>query len=223
MNNPVEKLARIFRREEGQAVVEFAVVFPLQIMITLLVIQITLIMVGKQVVNYAAFTAARAQVVGESPEDAAATVCIPIAGTVDEGSGNEKEVLLPAWNTEGKAPDFLKMSRRARGKLRVFVDETADDGNARVAVRVNFDFEMSLPFVNWVIYYALDAVSPGLVHVKGIEATSGPEPDDELACVVKDTPHIILKEKAMLAVPWANDESGQRPHEFIEEFDDLGN
>lgn len=203
--------------QSGQAVVEFAIVFPLQILVTLLIVQITLIMVGKQVVNYAAFTAARAELVGESSLDAASTVCIPIAGTVADLE-DEPEVYLPAWDT-GKAPHFPLLSRRARSKLRVFVDENVADGNSRTVVRVNFDFEMTLPFVNWVIYYALDAVSPGLVHVKGLEETSGPAPDEELACVIQDTPHIILKEKAVLAAPWANDESGERPHEFISEFD----
>jgi len=205
--------------ESGQAMVEFAIVFPLQLLITLLIIQVTLIMVGKQVVNYAAFSAARAEIVGEDAEAAAATVCSTIAGTVSRDD-SEEEVFFPGW-TEDKRPDLVTLSRRARDKVRVYFDERPDDGTGRVVTRLNFDFEMSMPFVGWVIYYGLDAISPGLVHIKGLEETAGPDPSDELAVVIKGMPHIILKEKAVLAAPWGGDESSQRPHEFIEEFEEV--
>jgi hypothetical protein len=131
---------------------------------------------------------------------------------------NTDEVYLPGW--KDGAPDFVKMARRARGKVRVHFDDRLDDGTGQVDVKVNFDFEMSLPFVSWVIYYALDTISPGLVHVEGMSETAGPAPDEELAKVLGGTPHIILREKALLAVPWKDDESSQQPHEFIEEFEE---
>jgi hypothetical protein len=218
MKEGLRILGRLLRSEErGQAMVEFAVVFPLQLLITLLVIQISLIMVGKQVVNYAAFCAARAELVGESPEDAAVTVCTPISGTVADDETGEP-ITLPGWREETK-PDFEALSRRSRDKVRVTIEESPADGADRVVARVNFDFEMSLPFVGWVIYYTLDALSPGLVHVKGLEETSGPPPDKELATVIQGVPHIILKEQAVVASPWP-EEASLAPHEFIEEFEE---
>ena len=46
--------------QKGQAIVEFAIVFPLQILVTLLILQIAFLHVAGHVVNYAAFAAARA-------------------------------------------------------------------------------------------------------------------------------------------------------------------
>jgi len=54
---------QLHRRQEGQTLVEFAIAFPIQILITLGIMQLAMIFVAKQVVNYAAFIAARAELV----------------------------------------------------------------------------------------------------------------------------------------------------------------
>jgi len=66
--------------ERGQALVEYAIVFPLQLMMTLAIIQLAQIFVAKQVVEYAAFCGARAKLVGLSDDEARAAAVIPLSG-----------------------------------------------------------------------------------------------------------------------------------------------
>ncbi len=80
----------LHRQQDGQTLVEFAVAFPIQLLIMLGVIQLSLIFVAKEVVNYAAFSAARAELVKDDDVNndardlnaykAAAIICTAIAG-----------------------------------------------------------------------------------------------------------------------------------------------
>ena len=63
---------RAERYRPGQALAEWAVVLPAVLLLTLGIIQFALVLIGKTVVNHAAFAATRAQRVGENPADAAA-------------------------------------------------------------------------------------------------------------------------------------------------------
>jgi hypothetical protein len=65
--------------ERGQALVEYAIVFPLQLMMTLAIIQLAHIFVAKQVVEYAAFCGARAKLVNLSDDEARAAAVIPLS------------------------------------------------------------------------------------------------------------------------------------------------
>jgi len=70
------------KREGGQAMVEFAIVFPVLFLFFLTIIQTALLMTARQVVHYASFCSARAAIV-EYDEDkiarAAQIACIPIS------------------------------------------------------------------------------------------------------------------------------------------------
>ena len=68
-----------FRSERGQALVEYAIVFPLQLVMTLAIIQLAHIFVAKQVVEYAAFCGARAKLVNLSDDEARAAAVIPLS------------------------------------------------------------------------------------------------------------------------------------------------
>ncbi len=57
------KLQDLGDDEDGQALTEFILIFPLQLFITLCIMQLSLIYTAKLVVNYAAFNAARAAIV----------------------------------------------------------------------------------------------------------------------------------------------------------------
>jgi hypothetical protein len=197
--------------------VEFAIVFPVQLLVVLLGIQICLILMGKQVVNYAAFCAARAELVGESAEDAAAIVCIPIGGTATSG-GNYNAVYLPGW--EGASPDLDILSQRAREKMGgtsgtgVEILEGATANTGRVVVRVRFAYEMMIPLANWVIFYGLDAMNPGLVHFRSLEE-SGSTPNRALATVIDNVPHLIIQEDGVLAANWPD--PAETPHDLVED------
>jgi Flp pilus assembly protein TadG len=182
--------------ENGAAMVEFALAFPLQLLVFLLGVQLCLIIVGKQVVNWAAFCAARAEVVGENPADAAAFACIPIGGVATSGSA-QTAASLPGW--EASSPDFGLLSQRAKEKTLVEVLESRTAGTGRVVARVRYSFEMMIPLANWVIFYGLDGFNPGLVHMTSVEA-SGTVPNDAVATVIGGVPHLILQEETVLAM-----------------------
>ena len=108
--------------ENGQALVEYAIVFPLQLMMTLAIIQLAQIFVAKQVVEYAAFCGARAKLVGLSDDEARAAAVIPLAGvcgsdpsdsagtpplTGAAGDGampHTFSMILPGWGSRTMSP-----------------------------------------------------------------------------------------------------------------------
>jgi hypothetical protein len=70
--------------EDGQAMVEFAIVFPVVFLLFLVIVQTALLMTARQVVHYAAFSAARSAIVGDEDNEvrawrAAQIACIPIS------------------------------------------------------------------------------------------------------------------------------------------------
>ena len=214
--------------ESGVAMVEFAIVFPLQLLLFLLGIQLCLIVMGKQVVNHAAFCAARAELVrgtgnagepleteGEAAGEAAVIACTAIGGTATDG-GTFPAIELPGW--EGSSPDLDILSQRAREKLLAACDDSpnlvnvvegAGDDTGRVVVKVRFAYELMIPLANWVIYFALDTMNPGLVHFDSLE-NSGSPPDQALATVIGKVPHLIIEEYGVLSANW-KDPTGD-PH-----------
>ena len=87
--------------ERGQALVEYAIVFPLQLMMTLAIIQLAQIFVAKQVVEYAAFCGARAKLVNLSDDEATRAAVIPLSSIC--GSDPTKDgavgIRLPGWGS----------------------------------------------------------------------------------------------------------------------------
>lgn len=204
--------------ESGAAMVEFAIVFPLQLLVFLLGLQLCLIVMGKMMVNYSAFCAARSYIVGrpkisgtgsdlpqdvaeimrKKAEDAAAIALIPVGGMATDGETFE-EVILPGW--EGSDPDFGILSRRSREKVDVEVLEGMNrygvTTNPRVVLEVHFAFEMMIPLANWVIFYGLDAMNPGLVHFKPVNQ-AGTMPDQSIGVLIGGVPHIVLTERGVM-------------------------
>ena len=88
------------KKESGQAMVEFAIVFPVLFFFFLTIIQMGLLYTAKQIVNYAAFYAARSAIVmipekdidtgtkREMIERAASIACIPISPRFSHNARN---------------------------------------------------------------------------------------------------------------------------------------
>jgi len=139
----------------GQAMVEFAIVFPVQLFLTLALLQLAHIFVGKLVVNHAAFTAARAALV--KPDDvtwndwiqdevtpAATMVCAPVTG-VSDAPMTPNTVTIPGWDPAEQ--DELARSGIAEVKTRVAVSEAQDsEGHWYVTADVEHDFELIFLF-----------------------------------------------------------------------------
>jgi len=104
------KWLRQLGSSRGQAMAEFAVAFPLQLLMTLGIVQLSLIIVGAIVVDYAAEAAARAALVGEDPHQAAALICSPI--TVSTWPpGADQSIRVPGWGELPRSPQAMAKTR----------------------------------------------------------------------------------------------------------------
>ena len=131
------------RDERGQVVVEYAIVFPIQLLLTLGIIQVAHIFVAKHIVGYAAFCGARAAIVGENAEDAAAICLSRIAGR--SGVDGEASIEFPGW---GEQPGY----GAARQKSEVEVATTDEGGQVIVKCDVKHDLELLVPVGNYIVF-----------------------------------------------------------------------
>ncbi len=199
--------------EGGQAIAEFAFAFPLQLFVMFAIMQLALLYVGKQVVSYASFSAARAALVGEDPADAyrraetaAALACAPITGPTVEGSNfslaaltaDSAIITLPGWGPVPKSG----ISRR----LKTAVSRIEYPSDGEVEVSVTHYYELTLPGVNYLFAWladlggqtpAPDATGPGGTTPRGYEA----EFEDSVGIWNVRAPHMRLRETTRLAVP----------------------
>jgi hypothetical protein len=116
----------------GQALVEFALIFPLQLMIVMCILEVSMILVGRSVVSYAAYCAAHAEVLGQDPQEAASIALIPLGDptapfAVPPGQQQAQSDALPGWGYQPKWSDV-------RGKVKVY---RLYNDNSRVLNRVD--------------------------------------------------------------------------------------
>ena len=106
-----------FRGERGQALVEYAIVFPIQLMMTLAIIQLAQIFVAKQVVEYAAFCGARANLVGLPETDVQRAAFIPLSGICagDTVKDSANGLQLPGWGGRYMSPAVYQELMTTRG------------------------------------------------------------------------------------------------------------
>lgn len=163
--------------EGGAALVEFAVVFPAQLFVTLALMQLSLMIVGHILVGHAAWAAARAAVVRDVPlssggpsgrqaqteaaRDAAALILAPISppdaeldSTVTVTNAPTSE--LPAnldnklkYPSQGKDGSFDISRKKGAYSLATIELEPGDvTGQDVYCVRVRFQFPLVIPVVN---------------------------------------------------------------------------
>lgn len=200
--------------QQGQALVEFAFAFPLQLLIMFAIMQLALVYVGKQVVNYASYSAARAAMVASDADDAyarawqaAAIVCSPITGTTVEGSNFASGELqsagamidVPGWGLVPKSG----ISQH----LKTNISELAFSDSGEVTVTVTHYYELMFPVVNYAFSWlagerraaqpAPDAFGPG-----GTEALSGDLLFEQRVGIWgADAPHMRLRSTTTLPIP----------------------
>ncbi len=140
-------------QESGMVMTEFAIVFPVQLFLSMLIFQFALINIAHVIVNHAAFMSARAVLVADdSPEsggptgvgtdraelfyanEAAATITATIAGNAGVGNRGGNAFVLPGLG---------RMPRRnaAAQKTRVQIIRNND----LVAVEVQHDYQLIIP------------------------------------------------------------------------------
>lgn len=136
-------------RDSGQAAVEFAIAFPIQLFITFGLMQLVLIAIACLMVNYASFASARAALVGEDPARAALLVLAPLAGITQAPASDDSAsrffgdgLYIPGWGT-------LHGSARAVDKIHVRVNDTSrpfQPAPSRFTITDPYAYEDSLRF-----------------------------------------------------------------------------
>jgi len=130
--------------ERGQALVEYAIVFPLQLMMTLAIIQLAHLFVAKQVLEYAAYCGARAKVVGLEDSEARRAVVIPLSRvTGPSGATAIDEIDLPGWGT-------LPRTGAAYEKTAINFDSYDENGVEVLRCRLEHEYELQVPVGNVV-------------------------------------------------------------------------
>jgi len=216
------KLLKRLQSPDGQALAEFAVVFPVQLLVTLGIIQLALVLVARDVVNYAAHMAARAELVGQEPTVAAAMVCSPITGTsvgartvrmvpglgttaYEQRTAYGSSISFPHWddplpsNTGLPGDDMelpgwgrLRKSGVSLLKTHTEVIQPRNGDKDYVEVRVLYEYELPIPAVNWLFSS----------HRIG------------------GSPHLGIVRTARVPRPWFNDTRGKTPHPVIPDMDE---
>jgi hypothetical protein len=173
------------RDERAQVMVETAIAFPVQIVITLAIMQFCLIAGAKQVVSYAARAASRAALVGLDPHEAASTVLSPLGGSYHP-AGVAAGIHVPGMG-------ILKGSSKAQLKTEVDLTNPPDDGDKMVTSTVTFQLELIIPFVEYtplqdwhLLWGRVEKLGGrGVVHKVITQTASLPQPwDGDLEGVV---------------------------------------
>ena len=185
------------RRQAGTAIVEFAIVFPVLLLIVLGVIQISLMFVAREVVEYSAYAAARAELVGEDPERAAETVCSAIAGpTFDHTLGQPLKV--PGWGE-------LPRSQASVVKTSVKVIDGIENSDGTVTVEVTHLYEMVVPVASMLFKPISRPLEPGDM----------PQDLQDLFVTIEGAPHFVIKCRYTRPVPWDKEMENAQGHPVI--------
>ncbi|MFH0911476.1 MAG: TadE family protein [Planctomycetota bacterium] len=163
----------------GQALVEFAVAFPLQLILVFGLMQLALLYVSTLVVNFTAYRCARAAIVGEHRSVAggglsgvdvvAQTLLSPLAGGHrDADYAPPEKVTIPDWGP-------IHRSDEAAAKLHVEIFEPRGEEAGSVTALVEFNQELVFPFVDRILALLLrtggTAPRQGEAHLFGSEDT----------------------------------------------------
>ena len=172
-------LFRTPRNARGQVLVEYAIVFPIQLMLTLAIIQLAHIFVAKHVLEYASFCGARAALVGYSDEESKRAAVIPIARIAgSSGVLTPDTIEIPGWGT-------LANSGAAEEKTSVDIIPAERDGTPVIQCEIIHQYELRVPIGNFVAY-KLGDVFLGLEDFKEIGGA----------------PHLDIRATCSLAQPW---------------------
>lgn len=212
-----KKIRSLSREVSGQSMVEFIIVFPVMMLLTMGIMQMALIYTAKQVVHYAAFRAARVQLVAEENEEesverAAEIVCAPITGTT-----------LPGGHAIFDRSDASKIKTSAR---------KIPSGSREVTVEVTHHFELIMPLINrvfvfpWEGFLGMGGVGPpeeytlevmseargwleedisSLLGNREHPADWGADVSNVFLTKLYGTPHILIKAQSTLPKPWGVD------------------
>lgn len=204
---------RLTDPEGGQAVVEFIIVFPLWLLMTLGIMQMGLMYGARQVVHYAAFCAARAELVkGDTDEDepdpskAATIACIPVMGRTFYGG-----ITMPSFKGKysdmNSTLDYILECFMRQLLLGSKVETTTSADKRKITSEVKLDFELQIPIVNriFVTWYSLGV--GGMTEGGGITDYLQMDLTNYIKTMLYgNNPHCVIKEKTAISRPWADND-----------------
>ena len=149
--------------EEGQAMVEFAIVMPMVLFITMGIAELAVIYTARAALDGAAHAAARAELVGEDPLNAATLVLSAVSGPTVLDGPNEP-IIIPGWGE-------LPRSRAAHSRTRIHVITPLSPDGDRVSVEVGHDHELlfpeiSVPFFSGTVFKGFSANGASFLTLK---------------------------------------------------------
>ena len=169
----------------GQALVEYAIVFPLQLMLTLALIQLAHLFVAKQILDYAAFCGARAALVGLEYEDAQKAAAIPISRIAGpSGVSGDNPIDIPGWGTLRGSGAAVEKTSAPYGNFDVI--QTQAGSAPVIRCEIEHAYELRVPVGN-VVSYTLGDV---FLAAEDLERIGG-------------MPHVRIKAACTLPQPWA--------------------
>lgn len=155
------------RDERGQALVEFAVVFPILLLFVLGIIQLALAYNARLILQYAAFAAARSYIVYQDrgkAEFAARLVCVPISARPTAIASGLLGVDIPDYDAleilgdvAGVAERYIYSAYATRVKMYdaggspLPEDRILEPRKDDVTVEVSHDFYLAIPIINRLV------------------------------------------------------------------------
>lgn len=213
MKNRENIKRRLCRDTKGQVIVEFALLFPIQLFLILAILEIALIQVGRIMVGYAAYCAAHAEVMGGDPSEAAAIALIPLC---DEDAGTRYSEIEPGVEGDAMEPGsaltfpgwgYIGKWENARNRTAVYrlKDDSSEVLNRstiyqeiyeqyrthsvrqhNIGVEVRFLYRLRLPLSILSILYPTE------------ELDDFNDWHDSVVVMWDDKPHIVLRERHIL-------------------------
>lgn len=143
----------------GQAMVEFVLVMPLLLFAIFIIMQIALICVARHMTHYAAYCAARAAIVNEDADGAAALALCPVTGLGLPGGLSVPEMSGSLPSDLGPVVDYAVrygIARYLKSKVEVegwAPPETTEWGMTGKKAKVTFLYQLDIPLVNRALAY----------------------------------------------------------------------
>lgn len=177
--------------EGGTVMLEFVVAFPLILTLIMACMQFAHIWMGKQVVHYAAYCAARATLVCEKGEyqkaaqQAAEQVCAWVVNGMTEGETDKK---IPGWGE-------IAGSGGVKRKTKVTIEEV---GQWNIKAIVEQDFALIMPIAGPMIGWFCNPWDSGMEYVEQKTDDSGNIGDADMVRYA----HIKFKETVYMPKPY---------------------
>lgn len=190
MQGPIQSVGS-HGRTSGSVMLEFVLAFPLVLTLMLGCMQFAHIWMGKQVVLYAAFCAARAALVCEKGEyreagqQAAEQVC---AWVVNGQTAGEPEKRIPGW---GAIPGSGAVGRKTKVQIE-------DVGQWNVQATVEHDFALIFPIAGPMIAWLTNPWESNREYLEQRADQTGNIGDQDLIRY----PHLRFKETVCLPKPY---------------------